>query len=391
MSRASVLQEIRIMKFEEIYERWTESRLTQAQAAEILGVCERQFRRQCRRYDEDGIEGLIDKRMGEVSGRRVPVDEVMKLAQRYRSRYSGWTVKHFYAKYREEKGKRSYNFVRLALQRQGLVEKAKRRGAHRRKRERRPMVGMMLHQDGSRHEWLAGQWHDLIVTLDDATGEIYSAFLVEEEGTMSSLQAVQEVIEVRGLFNSLYTDRGSHYWLTTQAGGKVDKVNRTQFGQAMERLGIQMIAAYSPQARGRSERVFGTLQGRLPKELTLHGIADVARANAYLKKRFIKAYNREFAVKPAEQDSAFIAYIGPNLADTLCVQEERVVRSDNCVSYQSKVLQLPADEHRCHYVKAKVRVQEYPDGTLAIFHGPRCLARYDAKGKLKHDTQKIAA
>jgi transposase len=379
------------MKFEEVYERWTGSRLTQAQAAEILGVCERQFRRQCRRYDEDGIEGLIDKRIGEVSGRRAPVDEVMKLAQRYRSRYSGWTVKHFYAKYKEEKGKRSYNFVRLALQREGVVEKAKRRGAHRRKRERKPLVGMMLHQDGSRHEWLEGQWHDLIVTMDDATGEIYSAFLVEEEGTMSSLRGVQEVIEGHGLFNSLYTDRGSHYWHSAAAGGKVDKVNRTQFGQAMDRLGIQMIAAYSPEARGRSERVFGTLQGRLPKELALEGIVDVARANGYLKRRFIKAYNREFAVQATESGNAFIAYIGASLGDILCVQEERVVRADNCVAYQNKILQIPADAHRCHYVKARVRVHEYPSGELAIFHGPRCLARYDLKGKIQQGKSKLAA
>lgn len=259
MDRARVLQEIRTMKFEQLYERWSEARLTQEQAAEILGVCGRQFRRQCRRYEAEGLEALIDRRLGEVSARRAPVDEVMALVEQYRRRYEGWTVKHFYAKYREQKGQRSYNFVRLALQSQGVVAKAKKRGVHRRRRERRPLVGMMLHQDGSRHEWLAEQWHDLIVTLDDATGEIYSAFLTEEEGTMSSFLGVGEVIAQHGLFNSLYTDRGSHYWHTEQAGGKVDKRNPTQFGRAMGQLGIEMIAAYSPQARGRSERVFRTL------------------------------------------------------------------------------------------------------------------------------------
>ena len=381
MGRASVLQEIRTMRFEEVYDRWGEHRLTQQEAAELLNVGERQFRRQCRRYEDEGIEGLIDLRLGQVSSKRAPVDEVMRLVEQYRRRYEGWTVKHFYSKYLEQKGKRSYNFVRLALQREGVVAKAKRRGAHRRKRERKPLIGMMLHQDGSRHAWLLGQQHDLIVTLDDATGAIYSAFLVDEEDTMSSFMGVAEVIARHGLFNSLYTDRGSHYWHTAHAGGKVDRVNLTQFARAMAQLGIDMIAAYSPQARGRSERAFGTLQERLPKELTDAAITDLAAANRFLQRRFVPAYNREFAVPAAETGSAFVPWVGGNLHDILCVQEERVVRSDNCVAYQNKLLQIPADRHRCHYVKAKVRVHEYANGSLAVFYGPRCLAHYAANGK----------
>ncbi len=391
MGRARVLQEIRTMRFEEVYDRWSEDRLTQCEAADVLGVCERQFRRQCRRYESDGIDGLIDLRIGQVSARRAPVDEVMRLVAQYRDRYVGWTVKHFYSKYREQKGPRSYNFVRLALQREGVVAKAKRRGAHRRKRERKPLVGMMLHQDGSRHEWLRGQQHDLIVTLDDATGVIYSAFLVAEEDTMSSFAGVAEVIARHGLFNSLYTDRGSHYWHTARAGGKVDRVDLTQFGRAMTQLGIEMIPAYSPQARGRSERPFGTLQNRLPKELLDAAITEKAVANRFLKRRFVPAYNREFAVAAAETGSAFVPWLGGNLNDILCLQEERVVRPDNCVAYQNKLLQIPADRHRCHYVKAKVRVHEYSDGTLAVFHGPRCLAHYAANGKELKIKMKAAA
>ncbi len=379
------------MRFEEVYDRWSEDRLTQCEAADVLGVCERQFRRQCRRYESDGIDGLIDLRIGQVSARRAPVDEVMQLVAQYRDRYVGWTVKHFYSKYREQKGPRSYNFVRLALQREGVVAKAKRRGAHRRKRERKPLVGMMLHQDGSRHEWLRGQQHDLIVTLDDATGAIYSAFLVSEEDTMSSFAGVAEVIARHGLFNSLYTDRGSHYWHTARAGGKVDRVDLTQFGRAMTQLGIEMIPAYSPQARGRSERPFGTLQNRLPKELLDAAITEKAVANRFLKRRFVPAYNREFAVAAAETGSAFVPWLGGNLNDILCLQEERVVRPDNCVAYQNKLLQIPADRHRCHYVKAKVRVHEYSDGTLAVFHGPRCLAHYAANGKELKIKMKAAA
>ena len=381
MGRASVLQEIRIMRFEEVYDRWSENRLTQQEAADLLGVCERQFRRQCRRYEDEGIDGLLDLRLGQVSTRRAPVDEVLRLVAQYRGRYEGWTVKHFYSKYQEQKGKRSYNFVRLALQREGLVAKAKRRGAHRRKRERKPLIGMMLHQDGSRYEWLLGQQHDLIVTLDDATGAIYSAFLVDEEDTMSSFVGVAEVITRHGLFNSLYTDRGSHYWHTAKAGHKVDRLNLTQFARAMAQLGIEMIPAYSPQARGRSERVFGTLQDRLPKELRDARLTDVAQANRFLKRRFVPAYNREFALPATETGSAFVPWVGHRLADILCLQEEHIVRADNCVSYQNMLLQIPADRHRCHYVKAKVRVHEYPDHHLAIFHGPRCLAHYNANGK----------
>ena len=368
------------MRFAEVYDRWNEQRLTQDEAADLLGVSERQFRRQCRRFESDGLDGLIDLRLGQVSTRRAPVDEVLRLVTQYRDRYTGWTVKHFYSKYREQKAPRSYNFVRLALQQAGVVAKAKRRGAHRRKRERKPLIGMMLHQDGSRHEWLPAQQHDLIVTLDDANTQIYSAFLVDEEDTMSSFAGVGEVILACGLFSSLYTDRGSHYWHTPKARGKVDRDNPTQFGRAMRQLGIEMIPAYSPEARGRSERAFGTLQARLPKELADAGIIDVASANRFLKRRFLPAYNREFMVDAAETGSAFVPWIGTGLRDILCLQEERVVRPDNCVAYDNKLLQIPADRHRCHYVKAKVRVHEYPDHRLAIFHGPRRLAQYDANG-----------
>jgi Helix-turn-helix domain len=391
LGRARVLQEIRTMRFEEVYDRWAEDRLTQREAADVLGVCERQFRRQCRRYESDGIDGLIDLRLGQLSSRRAPVDEVLRLVTQYRDRYEGWTVKHFYSKYREQKGSRSYNFVRLTLQREGVVAKAKRRGAHRRKRERKPLIGMMLHQDGSRHQWLRGQQHDLIVTLDDATGEIYAAMLVDEEGTMSSFAGVAAVIARHGLFNSLYTDRGSHYWHTAKAGGKVDRVDLTQFGRAMTQLGIEMIPAYSPEARGRSERAFGTLQDRLPKELHDAAITEVAAANRFLQRRFIPAYNREFAVPAVETGSAFVPWIGTNLNDILCLQEPRTVRADNCIVYRNQLLQIPADRHRCHYVKATVRVHEYPDRSLAIFHGPRCLVQYDADGKERKIKTKAAA
>ena len=259
---------------------------------------------------------------------------------------------------------------------------APRRGAHRKKRPRKPLPGMMLHQDGSTHEWVPGCQWDLIVTLDDATSEIYSAFFVEEEGTLSSFRGLREVIEAQGLFSSLYTDRGSHYWLTEGAGGKVDKLRLTQVHRALRQLGITLIPAYSPEARGRSERMFRTLQDRLPKELHLAGITEMAAANRYLIKQFLPTFAPRFTVQAEESGTAFVPWIGAELTDLLCVQEERIVAKDNTVHYQGTRLQIPQDRYRFHYVKVTVRVHEYPEGTLAVFHGPRCLARYHADGRL---------
>jgi len=379
------------MKFEEVYAGWNERRLTQAEAAQILGMCERSFRRYLPRYEAEGLEGLIDRRLEQVSNRRAPVDEVMALTEQYRRQHSGWNVKHFHSWYRRTGGVRSYTWVKRRLQEAKLVPKAEKRGAHRKRRERSPLPGMMIHQDGSTHEWIDGQQWDLIVTMDDATSEHYSMLFVDEEGTASSLRGVREVIAAHGLFSSFYSDRGSHYWHTPEAGGKVDKENPTQFGRAMKQLGIDMIAAYSPEARGRSERAFGTHQGRLPQELALAGITTMAQANQYLATVYLPAFNVEFA-QPATMDgSAFVPWIGGSLDDILCEQYERTVGSDNCVRFDGLFLQIPADQHRCHYVKARVRVNRYANGALALFHGPRGLAYFTPDGRpITHDLQKAA-
>jgi len=379
------------MRFEEAYERWNVGRLSQAEAARLLGVCERSFRRYLVRYEADGLAGLVDRRLEQASQRLAPVDEVLALTERYRQRHLGWNVRHFHSWYRRDGGERSYSWVKQRLQAAGLVAVAKQKGAHRKKRERMALPGMMMHQDGSRHEWVVGQAWDLIVTMDDATNEHYSMFLVAEEGTGSSFQGVAEVIRAQGLFCSFYSDRGSHYWLTPTAGGKVDKTNRTQFGRALQQLGIEMIAAYSPEARGRSERAFATHQARLPKELAYAGITDLAAANRYLARTYRPAFNAEFAVPAREEGSAFVPWIGGNLDDILCEQVERTVGHDNCVRYENLFLQLPADCYRCHYVKAKVRVHHYANGRLAVFHGPRRLADYSADGKLLKTKVKRAA
>ena len=384
MRRTTMLWEFFVRRFEEAFEQYRRRRLTGEEAGELLGLSGRHFRRLCVRYEEDGVEGLRDRRIGKVSPHRAPERELERMHALYRERYSDFTMKHFHEHLVKRHGyKLGYTVTRLSLQTAGLVAKAKRRGAHRKKRIRRPMPGMLLFQDGSTHRWIGalGRDLDLVVTLDDATGEIYSAILVEQEGTLSSFLGLAETIAEHGLFGAFYTDRGSHYFVTPKGGGKVDKTQLTQVGRALSQLGITHIASYSPQGRGRMERVFGTLQKRLPQELRLARIKTVAGANRYLKERLVPDYNARFAVPAAEPGSAFVPYVGRPIEDVLCIQEDRVVGADNCVTWNRSSLQIPPQRHRRHYVKATVRVHQYPDGRLAVFDGPRCLARFDPQGR----------
>jgi len=391
MRRSEAHQGVRMIKFLDVLGRYEAAEFSQLEAAELLGVGERTFRRWRQRYDEDGEAGLLDRRLGKASGKRVPLDREAEVEALYRTRYGGFTAKHFHELLvRDHKFAWGYTWTKTFLQSKGLLVKAKKRGAHRRKRPRRPLPGMMLHQDGSRHEWLAGQPAlDLIVTMDDATSAIYSAFLVEEEGAASTFRALEEVFGKHGLPLSLYTDRGSHYFYTPEAGGKVDRANLTQVGRALDHLGVEHIAAYSPQARGRSERVFHTLQDRLTKELALAKITTAAAANDFLRDLYIPAHNARFAIKAEQEGTAFVAIPGVDLREILCVQEERQVGNDNCVSFNRLKLQIPASPLRAHFVKARVKVRQYPDGTLAVFHGPRRLGRYDRKG-ISMEHQKAA-
>jgi transposase len=391
MSQTRSVQEVRKMHFLDVLSIWTEGRLVQEDAARMLGICDRTFRRYIERYKEEGIEGLADKRLIQASTRKAPVDEVVELVGRYKAKYRGWNAKHFHSWYRREGGERSYTWVKIQLQQAKEITKAPRRGAHRRRRERAALPGMMIHQDGSTHEWVPGKKWDLIDTMDDANSEHYSMFFTDQEGTASSLRGLKEVILAHGLPCSIYTDRGSHYWLTPKAGGKVDKSTPTQFGRAMHQLGIEMIPAYSPEARGRSERMFLTHQDRLVKELALAGITTMAAANRYLDDVYRPAFNREFMVPAAEVGNSFVPAALEQLEDILCEQHDRTVSRDNCVSFEGLTLQIPADQYRCNYVKAAVRVHRYPDGALALFHGPRKLANYNPDGSLNPLRKEMAA
>ena len=383
MGTASIHEGVRRMRFSSLLERTEAKELTQEEGSEILGIHVRTFQRWAVRYEAEGDDGLVDRRMGRPSGKRAPAEELERMLGLFRDKYADFTVKHFHEQLKKRHGYvLGYTVTKLALHAAGLVRKSPKRSAHRKKRPRRPIRGMLLHQDGSRHAWLEGlPALDLIVTMDDATSEVYSMFLVDEEGTASTFRTLREVICEHGLFCSLYTDRSSHYFYTPTAGEKVSKTQQTQVERALVHLGIEHIAAYSPEACGRSERMFGTLQGRLPKEFRLAGIATVEAANAWLKTHYMAGHNALFAIQPEQEGTAFVADRHEAWREALCVIEERTVGNDNTIAWNGRRLQLPESRLRPHFVKAVVRVHEYPDGRASVFLGPHRLANFGADGR----------
>jgi len=357
-------------------------RMTWWQAAEVIGISDRQMRRWRRRWEKFGYDGLLDRRRGRPSLRRVPLELAERVLALYREKYFDFNVRHFHEKLCEQHGIRlSYTWVKLALQGAGLVVKARRRGVHRRRRPRRPLPGMLLHLDGSSHAWLGdGRRYDLLVVLDDATSEIYYAQLVEQESTRTVLTALREVVEKKGLFCGLYSDRASHFFETPKAGAKIDPHRLTQVGRALHELGIRMIPAYSPQARGRSERNFGTWQGRLPQELRLRGIITMEEANRFLRQEYLAEFNRRFAVPAGQPSHAFLPLTGQNLERIFALQHERVVNRDNTVEIAHRVLQIEKTPWRNTLAGCAVIVYEHLDGTLSVGYGPHLVGRFNAEG-----------
>ena len=373
----------RAMKVREVILRAMAKRITWWQAAEILGITDRSMRRWKRRYETYGYDGLLDRRQGKPSPKRVPLEEAEEVLRLYQARYSDLNVRHFHEKLREEHGiKLGYTWVKLALQGAGLVKKGRKRGVHRKRRARRPLPGMLLHLDGSEHRWFQdNRWYDLIEVLDDATSETYYAQLVEEESTRTVMAALKEVIEHRGRFCALYSDRASHFFETPQAGGPVDRQRLTQVGRALKELDIEMIPAYSPQARGRSERRFGTWQGRLPQELRLAGISGVEAANRFLRERYIAEINRKFGVAAAEKGHAFVPVRGSDLDRIFSVQTERVVAKDNTVRLANRVWQIERTPWRGTLAGCRVTLCEHLDGRVTIVYGPHQVGGYTAEGQ----------
>jgi transposase len=372
----------RAMKVEEVILRAIARKISWWQAAEIIGISDRQMRRWRQRYEEFGIRGLYDRRRGKPSPKRVALAEVEKVLQLYGEKYFDLNVRHFHEKLQaEHQVQLSYSWVKGLLQGAGLVAKGRKRGTHRKRRPRRPLPGMLLHMDGSRHRWFQDErWYDLIVILDDASSAIYYAQLVEEESTATVMAALREVIERQGLFCALYSDRGSHFWLTPKVGGKVDPHRLTQVGRALRELGVQMIPAYSPQARGRSERNFGTWQGRLPQELRLRRLQSVEEANRFLREHYIAEFNHRFQVAPAQRGNAFVACRRQDLDLVFALQFERTVNRDNTVSFQNLSLQIERVRWRATLAGCNVSVHQHLDGTLSLTYGPHRLGRYTAGG-----------
>ena len=379
----------RAMKVQEVILRAMAKKITWWQAAEIIGISDRHMRRWRERYEEFGYDGLFDRRRGRPSPKRVPLGVVEQVLGLYRERYHDLNVRHFHEKLvADHEIKLSYSWVKQALQGAGLVARGRKRGVHRQRRPRRPLPGMLLHIDGSRHRWFQDErWYDLIVILDDASSEIYYAQLVEEESTLTVMAGLKEVIERKGVFCALYSDRGSHFWLTPKVGGRVDPHRLTQVGRALRELGVQMIPAYSPQARGRSERNFGTWQGRLPQELRLHGINTLEGANAFLREHYIAEFNRRFQVRATQPGSAFVPRRSRDLDLIFSLQFERSVNRDNTVSFQNLSLQIEAVRWRATLAGCQVTVHQHLDGTLSLTHGPHLLGRYMAQGAAQSATK----
>jgi transposase len=371
------------MKLQDVILKAMAKKISWLEAAEIAGICDRTMRRLREKYQEFGYTGLFDQRRGKRSIHRIPMKTAEEVLRLYREVYFDLNMRHFHEKLRDEHQIRlSYTWVQKALQGAGLVATRRKRGPHRRRRPRRPLAGMLLHIDGSKHRWLNDdRWHDFIVVLDDATSEIYYAQLVEEESTRTVMAALREVIENRGLFCALYSDRGSHFFVTTKAGDKVDKHRLTQVGRALKELGVQMIPAYSPQARGRSERSFGTWQGRLPQELRLAGITTVEQANAFLREQYIAKFNAQFSAAAEQKGTAFRKTSRSDLNWIFTVQTERVVAKDNTVAIADRSWQISKTRFRNTLAGSTVTIHEHLDGTVSIRFGPHVVGQFTADGE----------
>jgi transposase len=380
----------RAMKVQEVILRAMAKEITWWQAAEIIGISDRSLRRWKQRFEEHGYDGLLDRRRGRPSLKRVPLKVAEEVLRLYREKYADLNVRHFHEKLREGHGiELSYTWVKLALQGAGLVKKGRKRGVHRKRRERRPLPGMLLHLDGSRHQWFQDQrWYDLIEVVDDATSQTYYAQLVEEESTRTVMQALRTVIEGKGRFCALYSDRASHFFETPRAGGPVSRERLTQVGRALKELGIEMIPAYSPQARGRSERRFGTWQGRLPQELRLAGIGTLEEANRFLRQHYIGEMNRKFSVPAGQPGHAFVPVRGQDLEHIFSLHHERVVAKDNTVRLGDRTWQIERTPWRGTLAGCRVTVCEHLEGGVSIVYGPHVVGRYTAQGEPLEPTRK---
>ena len=379
----------RAMKVQEVILRAMSRKILWCEAAQILGISDRHMRRIRRMYETHGYNGLYDRRKKKPSPKRVPLEVAEKVLRLYRDKYFDFNMSHFYDKLGKEHNiQLSYNWVRLALEGAGLAKKRKRGGKHRKRRARKPLTGMMLHMDGSPHDWFGDESeYDIVVILDDANNELYDIAIVDEEDSHTCMSMIKNVVEKKGIFCSLYTDRASHFFFTKKAGKKVSKDELTQIGRALQELGIQHIPSYSPQARGRSERLNETLQGRVPQELRLRGLKTLRAANKYLKTEYLKEHNKRFSIKPEQKGSAFIKV--PKTVDLeriFCFKHERTVNNDNTISFKNRLFQIGPSELRVSFAKCRVNVYEHLDDSITVAYGPHMLGYYPPNGFAHNNT-----
>lgn len=377
-----VAREVKIVTRREVITKAIVGQLSWVAAADILAITPRQMRRIKRAIERSGWSAVMDQRGGRPRRKRIEPHTIAEICRLKREVYEDFSIQHFYEQLAARHAiKVSYSFSRMVLQDAGVVEKAPKRGTYRRRRERRAMVGMLVHLDASTHQWIGGQplW-DLVIALDDADGRILYGGFFAQEGTASTFEALSWVVSQHGRFCELYTDRGSHFCHTEHAGEGPAEEQNGQVTQALRVLGIRQILARSPQARGRSERAFETIQGRLPQELRLHGINGYAQADRYLRQVFIPDFNRRFTVAPAQPESAFMPLAGIDLELLLSIKHERVVRNDNTVTFKNIILQLPATRERMHFVRCPVMVHQFPNQSLGVSYQGKLLARYDHLG-----------
>lgn len=375
----------RAMKVQEVILRAANKEFTWIAAARILGVSDRTMRRFKFAYEKFGCTALYDKRRGRPSPKRVPLGDVEKILWLYREKYLGFNARHFHKKLAKEHGiDWSYTFVKELLQDTGLVPRRKARGRHHKRREPKACFGEMLHIDGSPHAWLAltpAEEQTLIVVMDDATSKILYAQLWPGETVEAIMSALRDVVGAYGVPLSLYNDRARWAFYTPAAGAKVSKTQLTEVGRALDELGVEHIPAYSPQARGRSERINRTLQDRLVNELKAAGIADVDGANQFIRQVYTPQHNEEFGRAPKDAATCFISAEAVDLDNVFCVRASRVVSKDNVVRYENRVLQIEKQRDRATYAGLTVDVHEHLDGTFSLMRGVRVIGRYDSTGK----------
>src|SRR5438445_2497872 len=377
-----VWREARAMTRREVITKAITKQLSWVQAAEIVGISARQMRRLRRKVERWGMSAVMDQRGGRPRRKRIKAGTIELLCRLKRDVYADFSLRHFYEHVSEKHGvKVSYNWLRLMLQEAGVVEKEPARGRYRHRRERRPLVGMLVHLDASTHEWIAGlPRQDLVVALDDADGRILFARFFPQEGVASTMAALLHVLQKHGRFCQLYTDRGSHFCRTERAGNAPADEQHGQVTRVLRTLGIEHIRAMTPEARGRSERCFGTLRGRLPQELRLHGVTNYQASNRYLERTFIGDFNRRFTGRPRERGSAFSALTDIDLELLVSAQHERTVQKDNTVVFERLFLQLAPSPERMHYPRCPVVVHELVDDTLAVSFQGKLIGRFDRQG-----------